>query len=151
MRKRDFARFKWKICCGLVTLYGVINLGQHWLGYWLVAWRHQAIIWTNVDWSSVKSTCIHIRAISQEIPQPSITKIPWKITYLKCHSNFPGGSELTRRTTSCKQNHWFDAIDSQRLTPPPPPPPPLFRRWHFQTHFHEWKYYIFYSNLSNWQ
>ena len=23
--------------------------------YWLVAWRHQAILWTNVDWSSVRS------------------------------------------------------------------------------------------------
>ena len=34
--------------------------------------RHQAITWTNVDWSSVKSSDIHVRAISQQMPQPSI-------------------------------------------------------------------------------
>ena len=32
------------------------------------------------DWSSVKASDIHIRAISQEMPQPSITKIRLKIT-----------------------------------------------------------------------
>ena len=31
------------------------------------------------DWSSVKSSDIHIRAISEEMPQPSITKICLKI------------------------------------------------------------------------
>ena len=79
---------------GLVTPFGDIDLGQHWLMQWLVAWRHQAITWTNVDWSSVKSTDIHIRAISQEMPQPPITKIYLKITCLKFHANFPGADEL---------------------------------------------------------
>ena len=37
---------------------------------------------------------VHIRTISQEIPQPSITKIHLKITYLNFHSNFPGANEL---------------------------------------------------------
>ena len=36
---------------------------------------------------------MHIRAISQEMPQPSITKICLKITCLKFHSNFPGAIE----------------------------------------------------------
>ena len=58
-------------------------------------WRHQAITWTIVDWSSVKSSDIQIRAISQETPQPSITKIRLKITYLKFNSNLPGANELT--------------------------------------------------------
>ena len=49
----------------------------------------------NVDWSSVKSSDIHIKAISQQMPQPSITKIRLKITYLKFSSNFPGANELT--------------------------------------------------------
>ena len=37
-----------------------------------------------------------IRAISQEMPQPSITKVCLKINvaYLKYHSNFPGANEL---------------------------------------------------------
>ena len=80
--------------CGLVTPYGDKDLGQHWLRKWLVAWQHQAITWNNVDWSSVKSSDNHIRATSQEIPQPSNTKIHLKITYIKFHSNFPGANEL---------------------------------------------------------
>ena len=31
------------IHCGLVTLYGDIDLGQHWFTKWLVTWLHQAI------------------------------------------------------------------------------------------------------------
>ena len=53
-----------------------------------------SITWTSVDWSSVKSSDIHIRAISQGMPQPLITKICLKITCLKFHSNFPGANEL---------------------------------------------------------
>ena len=81
--------------CGLVVPYGNIDIGQNWLIYWLVALRHQANTWTNVDWSSVKSSDIHIRAISQGMPQPLITKICLKITCLKFQSNFPGANELT--------------------------------------------------------
>ena len=42
----------------------------------------------------MKSSDIHIRAISQQMPQPSIIKICMKITCLKFHSNFPGDNEL---------------------------------------------------------
>ena len=42
----------------------------------------------------MKSSDIQIRTISQEIPQPSITKICLKITCLKFNSNFPGANEL---------------------------------------------------------
>ena len=31
------------------TLLGVTELAQHWFMQWLVAWRHQAIAWTNID------------------------------------------------------------------------------------------------------
>ena len=50
---------------------------------------HKAIAWANVD-ISVRSIDIHLRAISQNIPQPSINNISIKITYLKFHSNLPG-------------------------------------------------------------
>ena len=70
-----------------MTPFGDRDVGQHWL-------RYQGIItWTNVDWSSVKSSDIHIRAIWQEMPQPSITKICLKIICLNFHSNFPGPNE----------------------------------------------------------
>ena len=42
----------------------------------------------------VKSSGIHLRAILQEIPQPSVTEISLKITYLKFCSNLPGANEL---------------------------------------------------------
>ena len=51
----------------------------------------------NQCWLIIKSSDIHIRAISQEMPQPTITKIRLKITYLKFHSNFPGANELKSR------------------------------------------------------
>ena len=35
--------------CGLVMPYGNIELDQHWLRQWLVAWWHQDITWTNVN------------------------------------------------------------------------------------------------------
>ena len=59
--------------------------------------RHQAITWTNVDLSSSRSSDIHLRASSQEIPQPSITEIICKINDLKFYSNFPGADELTQK------------------------------------------------------
>ena len=40
-------------------------------------WWHQAITWTNVDLSSVRSSDIHFRANSQEIPEASIIKLAW--------------------------------------------------------------------------
>ena len=55
---------------------------------------HQAITWTNVDWSSRKSSDIQLRTISQAISRPSITKNCLKITCLKFYSKFPGANEL---------------------------------------------------------
>ena len=40
------------------------------------------------------SSDIHIKAISQEMPHPSITKIQLIITFI---SNFPGANELKKR------------------------------------------------------
>ena len=67
---------------------------------------------TNVDWSSRKSSDIHIRAISQEMPQASITKIHLKITYLKLHSNIPGGSELSHRDDLVRLDYMAGHLDS---------------------------------------
>ena len=79
---------------GIVTPYGDRDLSQHWLKKWLVAWLHQAITRTYVDLSS---SDIHIMAISQEMPQPSFTKIRFKITFLKFHPNFPEANVLISR------------------------------------------------------
>ena len=42
-----------------------------------------------------RSSGIHLKAILQEIPQPSVTEISLKITYLKFYPNLPGANELT--------------------------------------------------------
>ena len=42
----------------------------------------------------MRSCGIPLRVILQEIPQPSVTEISLKITYLKFCSNLPGASEL---------------------------------------------------------
>ena len=46
------------------------------------------LIICKVEWHSSKAS-------SQDIPQPSINEIIWKIKYLKYHSIFPGANELT--------------------------------------------------------
>ena len=56
--------------CGMAKPYGKMNMGRHWLRQWLVAWRHQVITWTNVDfhmWGSL--TGIRLRAISERVPK----------------------------------------------------------------------------------
>ena len=55
---------------GLVTPYGIIELGQHWFGRW-----QQAITWTNVDLSSVGFHGTHLRPISQRVLTVSICKM----------------------------------------------------------------------------
>ena len=54
----------------------------------------KVITWTKVDLPSVRSIGIHLSTILQDILQPSITKISWKITFLKFLWNLPGVNEL---------------------------------------------------------
>ena len=45
--------------------------------------------------NKIQSSNNHLRVISHEVPQPSITKIILKITCLKFHSNLSGANKLT--------------------------------------------------------
>ena len=91
---------KFKFHWGLMMPYGDRDLGQHWLRQWLVAWRHQAITWTNVDLSSVRfSYSNHQRVIPQGKTWSSITEISLKISNLNFDSNFPGANELMNKST----------------------------------------------------
>ena len=93
----------------LLTPFGDINMGQNWLSKGLVAWRHQAITWTNVDLSSVRSSGIHLSAISWEIPaRPQFTKISLTITYLKLNWNLPRANELTYRHKAALNFHFWE-------------------------------------------
>ena len=81
--------------CALVAPYGYKEFDQHWIRLWLATWWQQTITWANVALSSVRSSNIHLRTISKEIPEPSITKISLQISYLKFPSNFPRANGLT--------------------------------------------------------
>ena len=45
-----------------------VALRQHWLRQWLVAWRHQAITWTNVDFLSIRICGIHLEQFHIKCP-----------------------------------------------------------------------------------
>ena len=62
---------------------------------------HEAIIGTKFDLPSVRSSDIHLRATSHEIPYPLITELSLKITYLqKFNPNLPAGKELIHNNKS---------------------------------------------------
>ena len=54
-----------------------------------IAWRHQAITFL-----TVRSNDIRLRTISQEIHQPTITNISFKIAHLNIQFNLTGANEL---------------------------------------------------------
>ena len=64
--------------CGLMTPYDDLDLDQDWLRYWPVAWRYQAIAWTNMEFSLVRLCCIYVKEISQRV-----TKLPFCMMTLK--------------------------------------------------------------------
>ena len=82
--------------CGLVTLYGNIDLGQHWYRQWLVAWRLQAITWTNVDLSSAKFSGIHLWAM----PELLFCITSFKSIHSKLLPHLQGTNELIHITQS---------------------------------------------------
>ena len=54
-----------------------------------IAWRHQAITFL-----TVRSNDSHLMSISQEILQPTITNISFKIAHLNIQFNLTGANEL---------------------------------------------------------
>ena len=52
---------------------------KNWVNHGSGNGQHQAITWTNVELSSVRSSDIHLKAISKELPLSSITEISFKI------------------------------------------------------------------------
>ena len=65
----------------------------------LVAWRHLAITWTNVDLSSKVIRDNHLRAISQEVLMNLIHDMCSEITLSKLLLHLPGANELTCTTS----------------------------------------------------
>ena len=59
-----------------------------------LAWRHQAITWTNADLLSQVFCGIHLRTISQEMLEITILVISLKITNLRLQPHILGANEL---------------------------------------------------------
>ena len=89
---------------GLVTPYGDIDLGQHWLRQWHVVWRHQAITWANIDSSSVKTSDTHLRALWKDITQPPMARISLKIIIF--HPNLLATYELINFNATTNFLRW---------------------------------------------
>ena len=78
----------------------------------------QAITWTNVDLSSARSRYIHLRGISQEIPQPLIIKFSLKFTHLKFHTNLSGANTFKGLTNSHHSTFCYGPLgNSLKLLP----------------------------------
>ena len=74
------------------------------------AWWHQAITWTNVDWSSVRSCGNHLWVISQEMHKIFILDMSLKITDLRLQSHSSGTKELPNMTSIL-----FQVVDSRAV------------------------------------
>ena len=57
-----------------------------------------------------KSSDHQLKAISQEIPQPSITKVSLKITYITIHANLPGANELNHVSKRGPRSEWISGF-----------------------------------------
>ena len=90
---------------GLVTPYGDVDLCQHWLRLWLVAWWHQAITLTNISMRLVSFCDIRPREISQQV---TITVRSLKVILLELLPHLPEANELI---DSCEI--WHDAMPCQ--------------------------------------
>ena len=96
---------------GLVMPYGDIDLGQHWLRWWLLAWRHQSITWTILTYHKYGPVTLiwgqfHKRYLSHWPP-----KSAWKFTL-----NLPGANELTLLPGSnCIGVHLWTRFSGQHM------------------------------------
>ena len=74
----------WLIPRGLEMPYGDIDLVQHWLSLWLVAFRHYVITWINsVFLSSMGYSGYHLRPLSQGELRKSTRKMGLKNTLVE--------------------------------------------------------------------
>ena len=88
----------------------------------------QVMACTNVDLSSKRYSGIHMRTVSKEIPQPSLTKISWKITYLQIYQKSSRDQWvkmiLSRQTspasmaTLAQRQHWSASSRSAAVVAP---------------------------------
>ena len=82
-----------KVGQSINSLWHSDAIDQHWFRWWLAAWQHQAITWTNLDLSSKVFSGFHLRAISQE-ELDLIGNMCSEITLFGILPHLPGANEL---------------------------------------------------------
>ena len=88
--------------CGLMMPYGDTDLGHHWFRWWLVAWWHQAINWSNSNniWQLVDFCGIHLRTIELELLKMSSSWNEFENYTFKTTPTSHGTNELTYNTVA---------------------------------------------------
>ena len=90
--------------CSLVTPFGNLDLGQHWLRWWLVVWRYQDITRTIVDFSMLRFGGIHLKAVSWVL-KFLFCIMSWKIILSKLLACVPGVNELRITPLALGESH----------------------------------------------
>ena len=91
--------------CGWLISYGDIDLGQHWLRKWLIAWWYQAITWINVEFLLGRIYGIQLGAISQ-----------WVSKLLFCICEFQNCT--FKITTTTPSGQWVNVTTDQEIKIP---------------------------------
>ena len=92
--------------CGLLTPYGDKDLGQHWLMWWLVAWRHLNQCWliiSEVQWHSYSDNGLAPSRRQAIIIWTNADPVHWRI-YVALE-----GDELTK-IPECLSNHMLSKV-----------------------------------------
>ena len=130
-----------------MTPNGNIDLDQHWLGQWLGAWWHQAIIWINVDLSLVGFRGIHQKTISQWVLKLLFCKMSLKIKLLKLLPHFTvTNDELNIQDPNLVMTVPTDHPEYN--TGKPPAESWQYSETYFQFQCSFWWHYRLYSNIS---
>ena len=79
---------------GLVMPHENINLYQHWLRWWLFAWQHQTIAWTNADFRLIRFCGLNLREILQRNTELLFCTMNLKIMILILLPYFSGSNVL---------------------------------------------------------
>ena len=72
-----------------------IDLGQNWLRKWLVAWWHQAINWTNADFSLVRFCGTYLRVITANAQDITMYNDIERLIRLKSFLTTPRAQRVT--------------------------------------------------------
>ena len=96
----------------VLSKFGRKAIAYHWKNIpelsMVITWRHQATTWTNVGFSLESFRGIHLRAISQPVPNLLFYIMSLKIIF-KITATSPSGQRVSRESESnqCRSDTYF--------------------------------------------